>query len=61
MEEIEEQNLNMPDYLSDHEGDRDGTIINMESYLSDLNSVIEESFFDLIVVNINKFLNENLT
>lgn len=52
----------MPDYLSDHDGDRDGTIFNMESYLSDL--VVEclwRSAEDLIVVKINKVFNENLT
>lgn len=48
LDEIEEQNLNMPDYMSDHEGDRDGTIFYMESYLSDLNSVIEESLFEMV-------------
>ena len=41
LDEIEKQHLTMPDYMSDHEGDRDGTIFYMESYLSDLNSVIE--------------------
>lgn len=48
LNEIEEQNLTMPDYLSDHEGDRDGTIFNMESYLSNLNSVIEESLLEMV-------------
>lgn len=48
LDEIEKQHLTMPDYMSDHEGDRDGTIFYMESYLSDLNSVIEESLSEMV-------------
>lgn len=55
LDEIEEQNLTMPDYLSDHESDRDGTIFNMESYLSDLSFVIEESLSEM-VENANELL-----
>lgn len=55
LDEIEVQNLNMPDYLSDRESDRDGTIFNMERYLSYLNSVIEESLFEMV-----KMANEQL-
>ncbi|MGN0684450.1 MAG: AbiH family protein [Oscillospiraceae bacterium] len=55
LDEIEEQNLTMPDYLSDHESDRDGTIFNMESYLSDLSFVIEENLSEM-VENANELL-----
>ncbi len=48
LDEVEEQNLTMPDYMSDHESDRDGTIFNLKSCLSDLNSVIEESLSEIV-------------
>lgn len=48
LNEIEQQHLAMPDYMSDHEGDRDGSIFYMENYLSDLNSVIRNSLYEMV-------------
>lgn len=48
LNEIEECNLSMPDYLSDHEYDRDGTIWYMEEHLESLRSAIEESLSEMV-------------
>lgn len=48
LDEIECQNLIMPDYLSDHEYDRDGGITNIQMYLGSLKEVIHSSLRDMV-------------
>lgn len=48
LDEIEDQNLIMPDYLSDHEYDRDGGIINIRMHLESLNEAIKSSLIDMV-------------
>lgn len=49
LDEIELQNEIQPDYLSDHESDRDGGILNMQMYVNSLsyaiNSALEQMVF----------------
>lgn len=50
LDEIECQNLIMPDYLSDHEYDRDGGITNIQMYLESLNDAIQSSLKDMVKI-----------
>lgn len=52
---IEDLNLTFPDYFSDRESDRDGTIFNMEEHLNSLSKAVSESLKDMI-----SEVNENL-
>lgn len=45
---IEELNLTSPDYSSDRESDRDGTIFNMEEHLNSLSNSVSESLNEMI-------------
>lgn len=47
LDEIELQNLISPDYLSDHESDRDGGILNMQMYLESINEAIQSSLREM--------------
>lgn len=47
LSEIELQNLISPDYLSDHESDRDGGILNMQMYLESINEAIQSSLKEM--------------
>lgn len=46
--EIELRNLMAPDYLSDHESDRDGVILNMDYHLSSIYNAIFSSLEDMV-------------
>ena len=48
LDEIEEQHLEFPDYLSDRESDRDGVILNMEMFLDSLKNSIDESLKEMV-------------
>lgn len=48
LDEIECQKLIMPDYLSDHEYDRDGGITNIQIYLESLKEAIQSSLKDMV-------------
>lgn len=48
LDEIECQNLIGPDYLSDHESDRDGGILNMQMYLGSINEAISSALNDMV-------------
>lgn len=48
LEEIENQHLGMPDYLSDHESDRDGVILNMQMYLNSIDDAMSSALEDMI-------------
>ena len=45
---IEEENLIGPDYLSDHESDRDGGIYNMENYLNSIYNAIFSALKNMV-------------
>ena len=46
--EIEENQLEYPDYLSDHESDRDGCIFNMREYLNSLYAAIHNALRKMV-------------
>lgn len=48
LDEMENQNLIMPDYLSDHESDRDGGILNMQLYTDSINDAISSALNDMV-------------
>lgn len=48
LEQIEENQVQSPDYMSEHEYDRDGVITNVEEYVKSLNNAIFESLSDMI-------------
>ena len=48
LEEIAEEQMIAPDYLSDHEYDRDGGIFNMEQYTESLHWAIQDSLKTMI-------------
>ena len=50
LDEIEDQNIIGPDYLSDHEFDRDGGIVNIQMYLESLNEAIQSSLIDMVEI-----------
>lgn len=50
LDEIENQNLIEPDYLSDRESDRDGGILNMEEYLDSINDAVNDALKEMIKV-----------
>jgi len=47
-EEIYSRNVQYPDYLSDHESDRDGGILNMQMYTDSLEESVREALDDMI-------------
>ena len=59
LDEIEEQYLKYPDYMSDYERDRDGVIHNMELCIESLNNTINESLIEMIE-NANKQLEDTI-
>lgn len=48
IDEIAEEHITSPDYLSDHEYDRDGTITNMAYYLNYLKKAVQESLNEMV-------------
>lgn len=48
LEEMESEHLTSPDYLSDYESDRDGTITNMSEFLESMNAAIMTSLEDMV-------------
>ena len=48
LEELEEKNIIYPDYLSDHEYDRDGGIINIQDYTESLNISINNALNSMV-------------
>ncbi|WP_294379124.1 AbiH family protein [uncultured Clostridium sp.] len=48
LEQIEENQVQSPDYMSEHEYDRDGVITNVEEYVDSLKRAIFESLSDMI-------------
>lgn len=54
---IEENQMIAPDYMSDHEYDRDGGIYNMEQYTKSLHHAVQESL-SIMVEKANDELNE---
>lgn len=57
LELIAEEQMIAPDYLSDHEYDRDGGIFNMQQYTESLQCAIQESL-ELMVDNANESLDK---
>lgn len=43
------ENIIFPDYMSDHESDRDGGIVNMEYYLEELDSAVKKSLKEMVL------------
>lgn len=50
LDEIELQNEIQPDYLSDHESDRDGGILNMQMYVNSLSDAINSALEQMVLV-----------
>ena len=48
LEEIKEQNAQAPDYLSDHEYDRDGGILNMQMYCDSLSDAVRSALANMV-------------
>lgn len=48
LEEIEEQQVLAPDYLSDHESDRDMGIYNMNQYVESLSNAVNEALQEMV-------------
>lgn len=48
LDEIMSQNEVFPDYMSDHESDRDGGILNMQMYLESINEAIESALRKMV-------------
>lgn len=48
LDEIEDQNIIGPDYLSDHEFDRDGGIVNIQMYVDSINEAISSALSDMV-------------
>lgn len=48
LDEIEEQNIGFPDYLSDHESDRDGVIYNMQMYVDSIKAAVQAALTDMV-------------
>ena len=48
LDEIENQNIIMPDYYSDHESDRDGGIFNMQMYMDSISEAISSALSDMV-------------
>lgn len=48
LDEIENQNLIEPDYLSDHESDRDGGILNMKMYTNSIHQAISSALSEMV-------------
>ncbi|MEG0806692.1 MAG: AbiH family protein [Lachnospiraceae bacterium] len=57
LEAIEENQMIAPDYMSDHEYDRDGGIFNMEQYTESLYQAVQKSL-EIMVDNANQMLAE---
>ena len=47
-EEIYSRNVQFPDYLSDHESDRDGGILNMQMYTDSLEEAVRDALDDMV-------------
>ena len=47
-EELEEDHEQAPDYMSDHEGDRDGVILDMEMLVDSLSGAINDALTDMV-------------
>jgi len=50
LNEIEFQNEIQPDYLSDHESDRDGGIFNMQMYVNSISNAIDSALEQMVIV-----------
>lgn len=50
LDEIELQNEIQPDYLSDHESDRDGGILNMQMYVDSLSDAVNSALEQMVIV-----------
>lgn len=48
LDEIEAQNIGFPDYLSDHESDRDGVIYNMQMYVDSIKVAVQAALADMV-------------
>lgn len=48
LDEIEDQNIQAPDYLSDHEYDRDGGILNMQMYCESLSDAVRSALANMV-------------
>lgn len=46
--ELEEEHEQAPDYMSDHEGDRDGVIWDMEMLVDSLSGAINDALTDMV-------------
>lgn len=49
LEQLENNQVNYPDYLSDHEYDRDGVIMNVAYYLDSLRKAIFDSLSEMVI------------
>lgn len=50
LNQIEENQVEYPDYMSDHEYDRDGVIVNVEEYVDSLSRAIDNALMNMIRV-----------
>ena len=48
LEAIENQNMMMPDYMSDYESDREGVIYSMQVYLDGINDAIDSALKEMV-------------
>lgn len=61
LDELELQNEIQPDYLSDHESDRDGGILNMQMYVDSLSNAINSALEEMVNVANNEIINRSLS
>lgn len=54
LNEIELQNEIQPDYLSDHESDRDGGILNMRMYVDSISNAINSALEQMVILANNE-------
>lgn len=60
LDEIEFQNEIQPDYLSDHESDRDGGILNMQMYVDSISDAINSALEQMVIVANDELRNLSL-
>lgn len=48
LDELEQENLGVPDYMSDRESDRDGVIYNMQEYLDSVRKAVQSALKEMV-------------
>ena len=61
LDELTFQNEIPPDYLSDHESDRDGGILNMQMYVDSLSNAINSALEEMVNVANDEIINLSLS